>query len=104
MKRTLVLVVLICTGILLVAQQDCQAIDCYVADTNYNHCSGYQIFEWGGWYGSGAEYCYCNCGLMWTSCEQDPTGPCKTYYWYDGRPSQSTTAYQCLVGDFCNIT
>ena len=104
MKQALVAVMLICTGILLVVEQDCQATDCYVADTNSNTCSGYQNFDWGGWFGSGAEYCRCCSGLMWTSCEQDEYDICKTYYWYSGRPSQTTPAYQCLVGDFCNIT
>jgi hypothetical protein len=103
MIRTLVAVFLLYAGILLGAQQDCLASNCYTSCASTNPCSGYQNFEWGGWYGSGNEYCRCIEGLMWTSCEQADYGDiCRTYYWYSGRPSESSTAWRCEVGDFCS--
>ena len=102
MRRILVVVVLICTGILFITEQNCLSSECYHTCFDSGPCSGGGLLPGGegNWVGSGASWCNCTSGSMWDTCDEDEGGICK-YFFYEDIEWTSKTQI-CLPGDYCN--
>ena len=107
MKKTIF--VLVFVSVLLVSKWDCSATVCY-------HTCVYSCAKIKDVPGNGRtiivnpdeEYCTCMSGAMWISCDQEDYGQWCYKIWYSepgyGNPDDIVPAYECEIGDFCDIT